>query len=310
MVRSRPPDDTGQASRSRPSRIRNPAVDELCLDRRYVDGGRTIPKAEQRLDRHLEHVIEGEIVPRLMLLHQQQPQKSNGHYKNGLHKSAAIDLSTHVEEFAGLVVRHETEVVATYVRVLLEKGVDLESILLQLLAPAARRLGELWEADSIDFVDVTIGTSRLQQILHHFTFPLEKRGAEPGRRVLLIPTPSEQHTFGLLMVSKFFRREGWQVYGGTPLYGEELSDLIASQWFALIGFSLSCERYIGTLCTAIEMVRRVSKNQSAQIVVGGRIFSENPELACKVGADLLVGNAQEALQLAETVLQNDVGWQA
>lgn len=305
MVGSRPPDNAGPESQSGLSNLGHNALDELCLDRRYVDGGRSLPKAEQRLDRHLEHVIEGEIVPRLMLLHRQSPHKA----KNG-QKPAPIDLSTHVEEFAGLVVRHETEVVATYVRVLLEKGVDLESILLQLLAPAARRLGELWEADSIDFVDVTIGTSRLQQILHHFTFPLEKRGVEPGRRVLLIPTPSEQHTFGLLMVSKFFRREGWQVYGGTPLRGEELYDLIAGQWFALIGFSLSCERYIGALGKAIETARRVSKNQAVRIVVGGRIFSEISDLNARVGADLVVGDAQEALQLAETVLLNNVGLQA
>lgn len=307
MVRSRPPDNARSANQGSLSGLGHgpTEADELCLDRRYVNGGRTIPKAEQRLDRHLEHVIEGEIVPRLILLHRQNTQKSKT-----ARKPAAIDLSAHVEEFAGLVVRHETEVVATYVRVLLQKGIDLESILLQLLAPAARRLGELWEADSIDFVDVTIGTSRLQQILHHFTFPFEKGGVEPGRRVLLIPTPGEQHTFGLLMVSKFFRREGWQVYGGTPLHSEELYDLIAGQWFALIGFSLSCERYMSTICTAIETARRVSKNRSVQIVVGGRIFSENSDLTSRVGADLVVGDAQEALQLAETVLRNDVGLQA
>ena len=63
---------------------------------------------------------------------------------------------------------------------LLDDGIPLEALLLDLFAPVARRLGTMWEADQIDFVDVTIGTSRLQQILHHFTLPMEKTPVSPA----------------------------------------------------------------------------------------------------------------------------------
>jgi methanogenic corrinoid protein MtbC1 len=298
MEGSRPPDGAGYA-RGASSGTSQP--DEVCLDRRYVEHGRVVPKSEQKLDRQLEHVIEGEIIPRLMMLHRRDQPKFGGS------RAKPVNLADHVEEFAGFIVRHEVHVVAAYVKALMQKGADLESLLVHLFAPTARRLGELWENDTIDFVDVTIGTARLQQILHHFTFPLEKSGADPRRRVLLSPTPGEQHTFGLFMVSKFFRREGWQVWSGMTLSAQEVQGLVAEESFAVIGFSLSSDRLIDSLRSTIHSVRRVSRNRSARIMVGGRIFAADAELAANVGADLVIAEARDAPMLAESVMPGEAG---
>jgi methanogenic corrinoid protein MtbC1 len=275
-------------------------LDELCLDRRYVSNGRVLPKAEQRLDEQLETIIDGEIIPRLKLLHEETERESQGAEE----KTAAIELAEKVDAFAELVVRHDADVIMAYVSSLQQKGADLESLLLNLLAPAARKLGKMWEEDTIDFVDVTIGTSRLQEILHRINLPITEDAGTPGRRLLLLPTPTEQHTFGLLMVSEFFRREGWDVWGGTALASEEIVPLVQNQWFALVGFSLSCERLLDSLCSTIKFVRRFSKNRSVQIVVGGRIFAENDLVRDKVDADMVVADAREAVELAEKVFQS------
>jgi len=303
MEGSRPPRGTGGTGRGGASESAA-MLDEIRLERGYVNGGRLVPKAGQHLDRDLEDVIQGEILPRLMLLHKQAaPIRERAHAQRPAH------LSLHVEEFAKFVIKHDVDAVAAYIDVLLQEGLDLKTVILHLLAPTARKLGELWDADAIDFVDVTIGTSRLQQVLHYFTFPRESGSAEPGRRVLLMPTPTDQHTFGLIMVSKFFRREGWQVWTGTPLSAEEVEAVVAEQWFALVGFSLSCERSIETLCSTIKAVRRVSKNPSVQIVVGGQIFAQNAALQPLVGADLVAADADAAVNLANQVFQNGIGLQ-
>ena len=41
------------------------------------------------------------------------------------------------------------------------------TIFLDLLAPTARRLGEMWETDTTDFANVTLAVSRLQRIMRH-----------------------------------------------------------------------------------------------------------------------------------------------
>jgi methanogenic corrinoid protein MtbC1 len=117
----------------------------------------------------------------------------------------------------------------------------------------------------------------------------------------LLPAPEEQHTFGLVVVSELFRRNGWHVQGVAPMELDELQDLVSEQWFVLIGFSLSCDRLINPLCSTIQTVRRVSKNKSVQIMVGGRAFAKDPALWPEVGADWTASNAQEALELAETM---------
>jgi MerR family transcriptional regulator, light-induced transcriptional regulator len=192
-----------------------------------------------------------------------------------------------------------------YVHGLLDEGLGLDTVLIELLAPVARRLGELWEADEIDFVDVTVGTSRLQQILHHFALPPERDAGTPARRVLLLPTPTEQHTFGLLMVAEFFRREGWQVWGGTPLEERALKAMVADQWFALIGFSLSCERSVAALCATIKLVRRYSRNRCVKIIVGGPLLSGSDPASFGIEADMVVADAREAVALAESAVSHD-----
>jgi hypothetical protein len=213
MVGSRQSEASGGVPSAGSASGNTALLDEVCLDRRYVEGGQVIPKAEQRIDKKLESIIDGEIIPRLMLMHRESEQAADGAPK----AVADEELAAHVAEFANLVLKFDVNVLAAYINVLRQRGVDTESLLLKLFAPAARKLGEMWEADAIDFVDVTVGTSRLQQLLHQFSLPAQTDATGPARRVLLLPTPSEQHTFGLLMVGDFFRRYGWEVSGGTPI---------------------------------------------------------------------------------------------
>jgi MerR family transcriptional regulator, light-induced transcriptional regulator len=273
-------------------------LDEMFLDQARPGHPKVVFQREQEMGEKLGNIIAGEIVPRLMLLH-----KTQAYTRANDDGVRAEDLSGQIADFAELVVRHDIDVVEAYVRSLLQRGLDLETLLLHLLAPAARRLGHLWDADEITFVDVTVGTSRLQQLLHTFTLALREAEEAPERRVLFLPAPGEQHTFGLTMVMEFFRREGWQVDGGMPMEPGEVESCVAEQNFGLIGFSLSCDRFINPLCATIQSVRRLSKNPSLLVMVGGRVFSQDASLRPWVGADLVATDAHEALQLAEGALR-------
>jgi methanogenic corrinoid protein MtbC1 len=275
--------------------------EQICSDRRYVNGSKTLSKAEQNLQQRLEHVVEGEIIPRLMLMNRIAQREKAGAEAIGAH-----EFSEHVDEFTVLVLKQQSEIAAAYIEVLITQGASLDSLLLNLLAPVARRLGEMWEADTIDFVEVTIGVSRLQQLLHKLTCGVPKADDQPGRRVLLLPTPSEQHTFGLLVVSEFFRREGWDVLGAPAMGRAEIEALVSDNWFALVGFSLSSERLLDHLRSTIQTVRKFSKNPAVKIIVGGNVFAERADRMQKVGADMFACDAKDALALAKEVLR-DVG---
>ena len=59
-----------------------------------------------------------------------------------------------------------------------------------------------------------------------------------GRRVLLLPGPGEQHTFGLSMVAEFFRRSGWEVVGGTGPESLDPVRAVRDEWFDVVGISV------------------------------------------------------------------------
>ncbi|WP_238313786.1 cobalamin B12-binding domain-containing protein [Methylobacterium crusticola] len=244
----------------------------------------------------LARVVEAEIIPRLMLAHgggapQRRPTR---------HRPEPED----VVRFSSLILADQETDPAAEVRAMLEEGLSLESLLLDLMAPTARHLGLLWEQDICDFVQVTVAMGRLRRMVHG----LESLCGEPAeacpssRRILLMPAPGEAHTFGLTIVDRFFREAGWEVV--SSLGQEDFDPLrrVRDEWFDVAGFSLSDEGRLGTLGETIPEMRRASCNQALRLLVGGPAFHERPDRLRLVGADAAVTDARAAPGIAENLL--------
>lgn len=91
------------------------------------------------------------------------------------HKIAATD----VEAFTIMSLHEEAHVLLSFVDDCLASGNSVETVFVELLAPAARRLGEYWTADSEDFVGVTMGLWRIQEVLRELTLRIPP-AARPG----------------------------------------------------------------------------------------------------------------------------------
>jgi methanogenic corrinoid protein MtbC1 len=189
-----------------------------------------------------------------------------------------------------------TDLVRSWAR----SGRDLEEIYLDLVAPAARLLGEWWSCDSINFADATIGAHRLQQVLYEFSPQfLEHCGPKAnGLSVLLVVTPGAQHTLGSFMLSEFFRREGWRVDAIVPKSDAELLRRVEGDWYDLVGLSLGHERGVVAAKWFIGQAKKVSRNAAIQFMVGGPLVTGNPAIAAELGADMVGANARESQRLA------------
>jgi methanogenic corrinoid protein MtbC1 len=256
--------------------------------------------ADVRLAR-LAQAIEHEIIPRLMMAHRAAPTCP----------TVSLDGPTlgagDVEEFTRLVLESNDEAAQACVDTLIARGVAVESIYHDLLAPTARHLGELWNEDLCDFTEVTLGLGRLQRVLRETSAQLAApavTGAvrEVDRRILLLPSPGEQHTFGLVMVAEFFRRAGWDVAGGPWEAGEDAVALVGDEWYDVVGFSLGHDSHVDRLADCIAAVRQASRNGNVVIMVGGPLVGERPEIAQRVGADLHASDGRHAPGLAERIV--------
>lgn len=243
----------------------------------------------------LSRTIEAEIIPRLMLAHQ-APRCDGPAGRADLRPTQA-----EVEEFASLLIAHEIDVASTFVDVMRERGLTLENVLLHLFTPAAAILDQMWRDDRCDFCDITIAFSRLQQILREISTPFEAEGDPmPGeKRALIAAAPGERHTFGVHVVEEFLRRAGWEVVCLPEASASRLVTLVRREWFDVVGFSLSCEGLLAGLGSAIDEIRRRSRNNRIGVIVGGNYFNECPESAGKIGADLVAFDGLDAVRKAQ-----------
>ena len=201
-----------------------------------------------------------------------------------------------VETFTTLVCDGQDADAAGIIEQLTADGLDAEALMLELLAPSARLMGEFWCEDRRDFVEVTLGLARLQQLVRQFRLPAAARDSHG--HAFLAPVPGEQHTFGVRLVEEHLLRAGWQVTATPRTSEEEIARLVAVEHFDFVGFSITAERLLPTLRSAICTVRSNSRNRNARIIVGGVLFAGHGISAADLDVDAIVSDAQEAVAIA------------
>jgi methanogenic corrinoid protein MtbC1 len=247
----------------------------------------------------LERAIEKEAIPRLLLARQGAVSEDT----QGLAANGSTDADA-VKSFVKLIRTRDISTACEHIEHLQMIGVPVESIWLDLLGGSANLLGEMWQRDECDFLEVTLCTWRLHEILRSTTLvgstALEAR--TPKRRILIASLPGEQHSFGLALVEAFFRRAGWHVWSWPGASGDDLLRLAESEWFAVIGLSLSADEKLDALSSTIHNLRRASQNKSVGIVVGGPTFVHHPDWSQRVGANASAANGRQAVLQAHNLL--------
>lgn len=209
-----------------------------------------------------------------------------------------------VEIFSHLSVAEEAHTLLAFVDECLATGSSVETIFVDLLAPAARRLGEYWDADSEDFVGVTMGLWRIQEVLRVLTtrIPPVARPGSGQRSALFSPMPGEQHSFGTLMVAECFQRAGWETDVLIEPTQSELTGKFATRYYDLIGLTVSNDCSTGALHSLVSTIKAVSSNPYVKVLLGGRVINEQPDLVTSSGADATAVDALSAVALADQMV--------
>lgn len=278
--------DTTVCSRSR--------SDEALVDYPRTDTREIFRRPDIQIRRErLASVIADEIVARLLTAH--KVDRAN---KPSVRSFGADEIA----EFGALAMSADHTRAATYFEKLRARGHDLDTLFVHLLAPTARHLGELWDQDRCDFIDVTIGVARLQELLAIFgstaTIPI----VDHHHRALLITRPDEKHMFGVDMVAKLMGGAGWDVSLGKGLSLAANIATVHKAWFGVVGVTLSATAGVEDVGRTITAIRRASRNRKIGVMVGGPAFLGRPGLAIQVGADAVADDAPAAVVLAKKLL--------
>jgi len=246
-------------------------------------------------------VLETDIIPRLMMAHMVDGEV--GPMFGQKRDRFAIE-ATDAESFLPLPLRLEAGDLLKEVDRFLEQGVSVEDVYLDLLAPAAHHLGELWKSDECDFVDVTMGLWRLQEVMREVT----RRSPPPcdlshrARTALFCPIPGDDHSFGAQMIEEVFARASWQSEVLLKPNRRELLDHVARRPLDLVGLTVSSNSPVSALSGLVKAIRSVAVKPNMSVLVGGHMINLDPSLVEAIGADGTGVDAKAALATAERLI--------
>lgn len=206
--------------------------------------------------------------------------------------SAPLPLpSPRVGELADLLIAPDPTAAFELVRSLQAEADSLGALCASVLEPAARRLGDLWSSDDCSELDVTIGLCRLQTALRRTDTchpPLAGGQAQAGI-VLVAPQPGERHMLGSVLDAEILWQAGWETHCEYPATDGALQEMLADTWFDALDLSMSLafrrDERLPRMAQTIRQARKASCNPMIRIVVGGRVFLEQPGTNAHIGAD-------------------------
>lgn len=242
-------------------------------------------------DQRVAELVASQVIPRLLL-----SCRANA--------EAPRPSQTHIDTLARLALSRDPGAAAAQVFALRDAGMTVDSLLNDLIGPAAMRLGEFWCCDSADFAEVAIGAGRLVSVARELGVEAE-RTLPPGAPRALIASPeSERHGLGALIVVQSFRSAGWRVTATPGAAPEAIARQAAETGFDIVGLSVGSDRAGEGLADLIARIRAASRNPRVIVALGGPSFAHAPEAASALGADFAAGCAREAVAKAESLLQH------
>jgi methanogenic corrinoid protein MtbC1 len=244
--------------------------------------------------------MELELIPRLL----QHARATSAPVDLPANRSVAI-TEADVKALVDACLAHDEERCPDLVTGLIDAGAPLERICLDLLTPAARTLGELWEDDEVDFLEVTLGLGRMQRVVRDLGRRLAAATpmSDDAGQAFICGMPDEQHSLGIAMVAEFFVADGWGVTVGPPLGAEDVMHEVAAHWYDVIGLSAGLTERVPKIADVIRAIRHASLNADLAVMVGGRAFLGRPDLVTSVGADASAPDAAQGPLVARTLVQ-------
>ncbi len=184
---------------------------------------------------------------------------------------------------------------------LIASGVRSSEVYQSYIPAVSRYLGEMWVNDRASFVDVSLGSARLQALLREAGEPAEvsllDRSIPLGQSVLMVIPPYEDHALGAFVAADQFRRHGLWVHMGIGLNRDELVELIASSRFSLVGLTAATWKSVEKAGDFVDYIRQ-GLDHCPPMVIGGRAVTEPAKVERLTGVDFAVKTVREAVDRA------------
>ena len=186
---------------------------------------------------------------------------------------------------------------------LLNSGMPVGRILMEVLQPAMYEVGQRWQANTLSTADEHYFTAVTQRVVGRIYSELSK-GRPRGPMVVVSCVSGELHELGARMVCDLLSLNGYRThYLGASMPPAAIVDYACMHGASALALSASITPHLGELAQAIERVRAEPRCAQLKILVGGGVFNLVPELWRAVGADAWAPDAASAVSEMARLLQ-------
>jgi hypothetical protein len=169
------------------------------------------------------------------------------------------------------------------------------------LETIARLLGKEWVSDDCDFIDVTIGSARLQELASALTLELRDNGRNGNCPAAVILTPiGEQHTLMPCLIGLLFESLGWnaQVLEPAATKTPALARALEGADIACIGWSNM--RLATEFKSLVQDVRKLRSEPRLPLVVGGAAALDSVDFLVGLGIDCICDSVYSAVKICDS----------
>jgi methanogenic corrinoid protein MtbC1 len=203
------------------------------------------------------------------------------------------------EAFTAALVARDPREAARVVREAIDAGLGQATIDEDVVAPAMRRVGDLWRRGEITVADEHLATDISFRVLALQREAFRVADRRTRERVMLAAVEGERHVLGLEMAGSLLRHEGFDVRMlGADLPIDSLAWIVERHRPAIFGFTVTMPAARDLLPLAIDEVRRSAP--SIGIMVGGQGAPEDLSVTDRL---IAVSGVATVVEEADALLQ-------
>lgn len=202
------------------------------------------------------------------------------------------------------LLRAERRTAVEVIETAFRDGVTVRDLYLDVFQPVQREIGRLWQNNEISVAEEHYCTAATQAMMARF-YPQILATPRVGRKVVVACVGNELHEIGTRMVADFFEMDGWDsIYLGANTPGSALVELVCRERPDLLALGITMTYHLGTTSDLVQRFRADERCANVKIIAGGYVFQERPELWRSLGADGSAADAAEAVNVANTLIDD------
>ena len=213
-------------------------------------------------------------------------------------------IEDHADGFVALITRDGPQKTEQYITELLNLGMGIDLIVLELIPRIARKLGNQWASDSLSFAEVTIATGRLQKLIYSLDHLYQETRTSPTttHSILVTAAPGSHHTLGPLILSNYFTWAGWSVLSESAPSERFIETTVTSKSLTAIAVSIADYDQLDRLPKLIQSIRNKSLNPAIIVLTGGSLYNADAMAFGHIKADIKSSTPEEALHQLNRIL--------